>query len=104
VRIGGNDVAEHPTLGIRALGHFVPVIAGNDDDVASTVGPAHDSDVTAVPASGQYDNGSDPRRVDAVAVVEEGLGRARIGGGMTGAAQNEVDEVGAPEVGIRNAH
>ena len=51
----------------------------------------------------QHDDGADPRAVDALAVVEKRLRGARIGGGVAGAAQDEVDEVRAPQVGIRHA-
>ena len=79
------------------------MIAGDDDDVAGAVGAAHDADMAAVLAARQHDDRADPRAVDALAVVEERFGGARIGCGVAGAAQDEVDEVRAPQIRIRHA-
>src|SRR6478752_10048675 len=89
------DVAQHAAFRVWAFPHLVPVIARDDDDVAGAVGAAHDADMAVVASALQHDDSANARAVDALAVVEERLGCARIGGGMSGAAQDEVDEIGA---------
>src|SRR3954464_2693823 len=93
------DVAQHAAFRVWAFPYLVPVISRDDDDVAGAVGAAHDADMAVVASALQHHDRADARAVDALAVFEERLRGARIGRRVAGAAQDEVDEVRAPQVG-----
>src|ERR1700688_623092 len=76
------------------------MITGHQDRIAQAIGAAHDADMAAVGTLAVEDgDGADARAVELLAVLQERARRARLRALAAGAAEHEIHEIGAPELG-----
>lgn len=81
---------------VNAFGDAISMVSRDYDDIALAVRAANDTHVSAFLTSRQYDDCTDTRLVDALAIFEKRSSRPRIRGGVAGSAEDEIDEVGTP--------